>query len=38
MSIENLTWHETSVSREKRETLLKQKAKLLWFTGLSNFW
>lgn len=36
MSIENLTWHETSVSREKREILLKQKAKLLWFTGLSG--
>jgi len=36
MSIENLTWHITSVSREKRQTLLKQKAKLLWFTGLSG--
>ncbi len=36
MSIENLTWHDTSVSREKREILLKQKAKLLWFTGLSG--
>ena len=36
MSIENLTWHDTSVSREKREILLNQKAKLLWFTGLSG--
>ncbi|MBU3111113.1 adenylyl-sulfate kinase [Clostridium lacusfryxellense] len=36
MSIKNLTWHDTSVSREKREILLKQKAKLLWFTGLSG--
>jgi len=31
----NITWHEHLVSREARETLLKQKGVLLWFTGLS---
>ena len=36
MSTENLTWHDTIVTRENRETLLKQKSKLLWFTGLSG--
>ncbi|MCB2294863.1 adenylyl-sulfate kinase [Clostridium algoriphilum] len=36
MSIENLTWHDASVTREHRENLLKQKSKLLWFTGLSG--
>ena len=36
MSSENLKWHETSVSRECRENLLKQKSKVLWFTGLSG--
>jgi len=36
MSTENLTWHDTIVTRENRENLLKQKSKLLWFTGLSG--
>jgi len=36
MTTKNLTWHDAMVSREKRQTLLKQKAKLLWFTGLSG--
>ena len=36
MSIENLTWHDASVNRENRESLLKQRSKLLWFTGLSG--
>ena len=36
MGTKNLTWHETNVSREDRESLLHQKAKLLWFTGLSG--
>jgi len=36
MSIENLTWHDASVTRELRENLLSQKSKLLWFTGLSG--
>lgn len=31
----NITWHEGHVGREERETLLKQKGALLWFTGLS---
>ena len=36
MSIENLTWHGASVTRELREKILSQKSKLLWFTGLSG--
>ena len=36
MSIENLTWHDATVTRELRENLLSQKPKLLWFTGLSG--
>ncbi|MBU3180077.1 adenylyl-sulfate kinase [Clostridium psychrophilum] len=36
MSIENLTWHDAAVTRDDREKLLKQKSKLLWFTGLSG--
>jgi len=36
VSIDNLTWHIGNVSRERREILLKQKSKLLWFTGLSG--
>jgi len=36
MSIENLTWHDGNVTRDRREILLKQKSKLLWFTGLSG--
>ncbi|MBX4260065.1 adenylyl-sulfate kinase [Clostridium estertheticum] len=36
MSIENLTWHDTFVTRDQRENLLSQKSKLLWLTGLSG--
>ncbi|MBZ9607638.1 adenylyl-sulfate kinase [Clostridium estertheticum] len=36
MSAENLTWHNTVVTRRHRETTLTQKSKLLWFTGLSG--
>ena len=36
MTTENLTWHDANVTREHRETLLTQKSKLLWFTGLSG--
>lgn len=36
MEIQNLTWHEANVTRDHRETLLNQKSKLLWFTGLSG--
>lgn len=32
----NITWHEGHVTREERETLLKQKGATLWFTGLSG--
>jgi adenylylsulfate kinase len=31
----NITWHQHTLSRDDRETLLKQKGALLWFTGLS---
>lgn len=31
----NITWHESTVSKEDREKLLKQKGVVLWFTGLS---
>ncbi|MCB2306899.1 adenylyl-sulfate kinase [Clostridium estertheticum] len=36
MSIENLTWNDTFVTRKLRENLLSQKSKLLWLTGLSG--
>lgn len=36
MQEKNLTWHDASVTSELRENLLKQKSKLLWFTGLSG--
>jgi adenylylsulfate kinase len=32
----NIVWHKTDIKREHREELLGQKAKLLWFTGLSG--
>jgi adenylylsulfate kinase len=32
----NIVWHKTNVTREDRETLLKQKGIVLWFTGLSG--
>lgn len=32
----NITWHDSHVRREERETLLKQKGATLWFTGLSG--
>src|SRR6476660_6354220 len=31
----NITWHEGSVTREERETLLNQKGVTVWMTGLS---
>jgi adenylylsulfate kinase len=31
----NITWHEGSVSREERQTLLHQKGVTVWMTGLS---
>ncbi|MBC8059116.1 MAG: adenylyl-sulfate kinase [Clostridiaceae bacterium] len=36
MKTENLTWHAAFVTREHRESILTQKSKLLWFTGLSG--
>ncbi len=32
----NVTWHTHKVTREERESLLKQKGGVLWFTGLSG--
>jgi adenylylsulfate kinase len=32
----NITWHEGHVTRDERQTLLKQKGATLWFTGLSG--
>ncbi len=32
----NVVWHNTSVKRDDREKMLKQKGILLWFTGLSG--
>lgn len=34
--MENIVWHRGKVERCKREELLNQKSKLLWFTGLSG--
>lgn len=31
----NIVWHEHAVTRQDRETLIKQKGVLIWFTGLS---
>lgn len=31
----NISWHESHVSRKKRENLLKQKGCTIWMTGLS---
>lgn len=32
----NITWHEGHVTRDERNSLLKQKGCTLWFTGLSG--
>ena len=34
--MKNITWHNTKISKEDREKLTKQKACILWFTGLSG--
>ncbi len=31
----NITWHEGTVAREERQTLLNQKGVVVWMTGLS---
>jgi adenylylsulfate kinase len=32
----NVVWHEHKVTRQERESFLKQKGVILWFTGLSG--
>lgn len=32
----NIVWHDSSVSKEERSRLKKQKSVILWFTGLSG--
>ncbi len=32
----NIVWHNNEVTREQREHVLGQRARLLWFTGLSG--
>jgi len=32
----NVTWHTHKVSRDERESLLRQKSVVLWFTGLPS--
>jgi len=32
----NVVWHEHKVTRQDRESLLKQKGVVIWFTGLSG--
>lgn len=32
----NITWHQSLISKEKREGLLNQKGVVIWFTGLSS--
>lgn len=36
MKDENIIWHNQSITKEKRLTLLNQKPCILWFTGLSG--
>ena len=31
----NITWHSSTVSKQDRENMLRQKGVVLWFTGLS---
>ncbi|MCW8957026.1 MAG: adenylyl-sulfate kinase [Gammaproteobacteria bacterium] len=32
----NVVWHNTEITKEKRNTLNKQRSAILWFTGLSG--
>ncbi len=34
--VSNLTWHDTTVTKQDREELLNQKGCVVWFTGLSG--
>ena len=33
--MKNIVWHKTTINKEDRESQLKQKSFVLWFTGLS---
>ena len=33
---DNITWHDSEVSKQDRQKLHKQKSAILWFTGLSG--
>ena len=36
MKVTNVRWHEGKIGKKQRESLLNQKAVLIWFTGLSG--
>lgn len=36
MKSENITWHESEVTKEERQKQKNQKSAVLWFTGLSG--
>ncbi|WP_261129020.1 adenylyl-sulfate kinase [Bacillus sp. Marseille-Q3570] len=36
MAIQDITWHETAVSKHDRRRLNKQTSSIIWFTGLSG--
>ena len=33
--MKNIVWHKTTINKKDRESQLKQKSFVLWFTGLS---
>ena len=33
---ENITWHDAEITQEQRETAVRQKGCVVWFTGLSG--
>ncbi|WP_318766493.1 adenylyl-sulfate kinase [Lactiplantibacillus carotarum] len=33
---EHITWHQSQVTKQQRQTLLNHKSTVLWFTGLSG--
>jgi adenylylsulfate kinase len=36
MKSSNVVWHESTITRQQRETLNNHKSTILWFTGLSG--
>jgi len=36
LKVTNVRWHEGKIGKKQRESLLNQKAVLIWFTGLSG--